>query len=588
MKNFFIHNDGLQGGWNILCDAVAIYLQGKGYKSPDSRYFEGHGQSFFILPLEELELLPDYRLKDWASPVIFLYRGKRFVPSRKNPSFPYLKELFGNPEFGHTAQAIFRAEIVWQRSATDTDEALPGNREPLNVADVLAENFLMQLDCVIARLHDKQERQNGLNLELMGRYREMYYQSFVAYYDVLPDSEKPKIKDVDRLLLQLRFGKQQLTPEEGHRVDMEFIRAPLSFYLQHLAEVANFIANNIKENKRIRLLLLDNQAAVTGDDAQKNKFIQPLDTNSTRFEAANSKPGPLCALLLDKEKCGDLASCFEISMLGGENMCSSSEGVPKFSEEDFKPDNESFKAERFFSTIRSEKNEYPENVYEQITKADFILLDFFLDKDNTYLAFDLINKISELKLYNNNSSTLWYFITSAVHDSVASYAQSGLLAQFYESAVVNSGDDPTNPKRQIIFLYKLLTFINSRAANFRALEKSVLKNKLFTCRGIEYSCSECLHKLTSMPRKYLAEFSEIKEIFPKLADEKTKKIAELIIQVVDQYSWLPEADWPMIQMQINYLVQARSEVKDSADDGKEVRFYCKYIQDELNRRAEVY
>ena len=247
-----------------------------------------------------------------------------------------------------------------------------------------------------------------------------------------------------------------------------------------------------------------------------------------------------------------------------------------------------------YQEIGKSISDYVNLVYQKVRSAHFILLDFFLNSENSYLGFDFISDIEKLKYRNNDFRTTWYFITSAVYDSVVKYSESGILAEFYESAVINSGDDPTRKNRQIIFLYKLFTFINSRITTFENHKGAILNCNVFNCRTTESACkvekgSRCLLEIQGIIRKYLAEYHRIIEIFPSTRHEEEKLLkdnVELMDRIINQFYWLPEADWPIIQMQIDMLNQRLDTFRKG--NLKKLKFSCAFINNEIEKRSKVY
>jgi hypothetical protein len=246
-------------------------------------------------------------------------------------------------------------------------------------------------------------------------------------------------------------------------------------------------------------------------------------------------------------------------------------------------------------------------VYKKIKDSHFVLLDFFLNEEDTYLAFDFIRDMADIQRQQGDVSTTWYFITSAVYDSVVKYSQSGLLAEYYESAVVNAGDDPTNEKRQIIFIYKLLTFINARIKSFSRYKDLIFERMLSerkddkerpeccvkvrknesgekhedpACQG-ECGKNKCLEEMQTAIKRYLTEYDNIYSLFYDEKDEY-KTIVELLDDTITKFLLLPEADWQIIQHQIDYINAKLRKAK-----GKR-QFSCSYINKEIEQRSEIY
>jgi len=317
--------------------------------------------------------------------------------------------------------------------------------------------------------------------------------------------------------------------------------------------------------------------------------------------------------LLDTLFHEEIATLFELRMLGNNQFYNSYntqrvfDNSDKFNFKNFKDDLNKIIANGWQCNDR--QNNYAWRVYKEIKEAHFVLLDFFLNDENTYLAFDFIRNICDIKKIDENSSTTWFFITSAVYDSVVKYSQSGLLAEYYESAVVSAGDDPTNKKRQMIFIYKLLTFIKARLSSFDKYKKSI-HEKLFGDESNDsksrekdiapQKCSEkyknngpppcdwesCLEGLQTNIKRYLTEFDDVASIFYDSSTKEIKVIIESLDNLINQFIWLPEADWYIIQHQVDFINEKLKKIKDT--NLNKCRFSCGYILKELKERSEVY
>lgn len=507
----------------------------------------------------------------------------------------YAMDIIKNPEFGNTNKAVFLGEIRYKEN----------NDIYLNIISLSegVEKLHKILDCNKLPQIDKSSIK-------------AYYEIFVRFYrgklegklcefineikEECGHIEKIKRKWSEQLPLTLNSIEAQLFLETAndiynclngiksqtydHAVPLELFRAPLPFPLQELRDAKEEIEkvldkdkNNAEEGKikpKIKLLLIDN-----------------------KFDKLE-KDGPLLELF----KTFKLNDIFEKIEMLKDKQYDVKEGIFDFGK--FKED-----INDLFADESNKENNYAWKVYQKIKNSHFILLDFFLNKENTYLGFDFIKDINKIKRKNNDYSTTWYFITSAVYDAVVKYAQSGLLAEFYESAVVNAGDDPTNEKRQIIFVYKLLTFINARLRNFQGckdrifyklLSNKVDENNCISCcvnalvkdekmkkiPDYQKQCEKgkCLKNLQTDIKKLLAEYENVGSIFfnEKETQEVYKTIAEVLDNLIKQFFWLPEADWQIIQHQIDFVNEKLESI------GEERRFSCNYILDEIKRRSEIY
>ena len=343
-----------------------------------------------------------------------------------------------------------------------------------------------------------------------------------------------------------------VTEFSDHSIEKEMFLSPIPFMFSDLLVLHQKFSSSHENHKKIRILLIDNKA---------------------------DKCAPLKEILPDY---------FDLHFL----QILETEGVNKNTQFNLKyPDGTEDKGS--ISDICDFIDNKQNGFY-------FVLLDFFLDKRDIFLAFDFILEIGKYRKLKQDLSTTSYFIASSVHDSVTRYTQSGLLTEYSSSAIVNSGDDPTNNLRQIIFLYKLLTFVDSRINNFENLRDQVLRCNLLSertlssCKKEEYNtrdCELCLDNVGIISRRFLAESRDILKSLPHLVDsnQNALKIADLIIRIIDQWNWLPEADWAIIQMQIEYLRQQEVIYENGNNGkGKKIKFMCPYIREQLEMRASIY
>lgn len=546
-----------------------------------------------ILPIG-LEIVKHMRLnKGYYNFIpIFIITSQKDIPhyfDPEKPMFGYAKNILGKTEFNHTHKAVFLAELLKKNNILENNNLNEINTEYLNLLN------LFDIDCFKKfnnKINDIKTIIQDINLspqESWAERKRLYYNTFVKFYKPNPfqDIDKIKINDLD-LSLPSSIPNQEkekikslkvrsvldfatsiynllnnITEESSHESELEPFLSPVPFHLQELFEAEKFIYKKLQRNnsgipistpiKKIKLLLIDNnkeKITKENEGREQNSFKKMLESNDM----------------------------FELKMLGDTNFLSAD--LNKSDINSIKFEDEIFHFEKF---KKDTKSQYLSDIYNNIDEADFILLDFFLNKDNTYLAFDFIKDIENIKKRKGDFSTTWYFITSAVHDSVVKYAQSGLLAEHYESAVVNAGDDPTNEKRQLVFLYKILTFISSRIKNFQRIKKSIIDCRLFN-NCFENECEKCLSEIGSLCQKYLAEYNDIAKTFHGLKDDKFKKIVELIQNTIRQFKYLPEADWPIIQRQIDLIDKRLKEISDF----RERYFFCTYIQNEIKKRSQIY
>ncbi len=568
------------------------------------------------------EIRPEeYNEGSYGKYIIFLARNSKEIRdvSKIPPGYSYMNQVLCDPKFQindefDISKAVLSAELFYQDA---TNNALL-----LNVVSITQETFFNDLLNAINNIKD-------IKSKIPPKIKHIYYDTFIYFYSGIRKNALGKDnKCIERI--QFFYNEINGITESTHLADSNLFRAPVPFSLQELIDVKKYI-EGVLNAKKIKLLLIDNRS--------DNKFIDK--ENEKGF-----KPQSLCNIL---EVFG-LTEMFEVHMLRKVVYKNS-----RFFETDYKDRKEKelkrfdyfernfeefnfkwFKYEKNFYNKDEDKeikkqsideeyyelpvsqndflevyrekgcaiNTYADLVYHKIKSSHFILLDFFLNEENTYLAFDFIKDISKMKKQEGDYSTTWYFITSAVYDSVVKYSQSGLLAEYYESAVVNAGDDPTNEKRQIIFVYKLLTFIQSRLRSFNSYKTAIYthmlsdadeqgegvccvaySNKNIKTAGCLENCKEdkCLEKMQTHIKHYLTEYDNIWSLFYVEKHERDyKDIAELLDDTIKKFLWLPEADWQMVQHQIDYI---NAKLKTLGENRK---FSCKYINDEIKRRSEIY
>lgn len=573
-------------GWKTTLTAVKWLLRQREIFSYGSSYLycRRDENCFFILPLVDLELLDEYRKNsnDYRSPTIFLCQGSTEIPQRLNKKFLYRSIIFGNPIFGSTAQAIFRGEAIFHENGQGN--GINDQNQPVNFVDVMADGFLRKFDDVLSTMFKETALQNIMSA--MGSYRQSYYEAFVNYYASLDAAKKVVIGEADIILQELHLENKQEDNLSRHLTPKEFARAPVSFYLQNLAISSIYLTGKVADGDKIRLLLIDNQVPLCPETGHhKEKFIKKEQDGTVGL-------GRLSELVLG----GITGGCFEITMLGDVSLSRKKKtmevNIDPPREED-KLEALAFNAEAFFTCHSGAMSKYGKSVLDHINRSHFVLLDFFLNEENSFLAFDLIEEISRIR---ENHSTTWYFITSAVYDSVTRYAQSGLLAEYYESAVVNAGDDPTNSKRQIIFLYKLLTFINARIRSIHRHSEYIF-NRLLTTKDEDGYCriccaqakkgdfkrkNDCLSAAQQVIKRFITEDERFASlIFPQY--DSRKEVLERIDDTINKFRYLPEADWQMVQRQIDFI---NHRLQDAGDDN--AAFACSFITEEIFRRSEIY
>jgi hypothetical protein len=543
--------------------------------------------NFVVVPLFEksasgeiiprgLEIIKELRKKqNYKFHTIFLVLSKQDIPDYFHPEIDmnyYAEDLLGNPKFQNVNKAVFLGETIYKK--TKNGKALFEDIEYNNIINLQEPDALTRLAKLI-----KKEIQLPPNAENL---RELFYSTFVDYYEcrdekdnnVLCDSEEKTLIDAQKIYNSLNHHAPGIP---GHTEGLELFLAPVPFPLQDFFDARKEVQNELKEDaSKIKLLLIDNKIDKYKED---------------------SLPTVSGALSLIEE---DHKKIFNLEMLGGHQIESKECFNPEYEKFEFnrfkgqsqpnlaKVEKEYYKG--FFDDKENKEkrniNTYSEFVYQKVKSAHFVLLDFFLNSKNTYLAFDFIKDIAQIKHDKKDFSTTWYFITSAVYDSVIKHSRSGLLAEYYESSVVSAGDDPTNKKRQIIFIYKLISFINSRIKNFKGLHDLIVSSEILNCEKKFCKDIICLQKHKDLFRKYLSEYDSIVKILPgkESSEEDFKATVELLDSTVNQFIWLPEADWPMIQRQTEYI---NSRLK-RLDDFSGCEFSCGFINEEIIKRSQIY
>jgi len=561
-----------------------------------------------------LEFLKEfYSKKLFNFRTIFLVCSSRDIPNVDHPEAEmayYASNIIKNPAYGKTEKALFLAEFF-----SATVESKEKNKEK----NVELTNVINLMDKDFPELWKETVKQCLNRPKILPEWKKAYYDAYISFYEQRPTTEgltvgKEELKKVNKYYNEINGIHSH---ETAHHDELELFRAPIPFPLQEMADAYTYVSDILgaggSGQKKIKLLLIDNKA-----DKFSAGSPRSLPRVFEKFHAGRGQMPPNRSIprVFEKFQVKDL---FTIEMLGEKDH-----GDKAFDEKyetfDFarfrNPQSPLAKDEEeyhssFLESLKREKNltsvTYRELVYHRIVKsAHFVLLDFFLDNDNIYLAFDFINEICQMKREAGDYSTTWFFITSAVYDSVVKYSQSGLLAEYYESAVVSAGDDPTNEKRRIIFIYKLLTFIKSRISAFKRYKDSIDEKLLRIVKsdknqggeqqnfrkefskGLSPPCpkEDCLRTLQIHIKKYLTEFDDIASIFYDKDFKEIKIIMESLDNLINQFIWLPEADWHIIQHQVDFINEKLKKLTDKNFD--QCKFSCNYIIEELRERSEVY
>lgn len=566
------------------CNQVEVEVEVAGEKEKGLYYKCSNGRySFIIIPLPDIHLLKkEKRNITTDGPVIFLISHEHALPKRENfkyhPYYPHLEKILGISKYGNVDKAIYMAEVLFFNpkecskencscpavansvsvSPNDSKAATAATNEelsPMNILNIRNGHEAILKD--IENICEKFTKNNEFFVPCEAFSLTEYYKLFVNGYDIkINDSQTETIINLSNKNIEVRdvakyfsikdingkldgilecaekiYRRLNGMSEEGntHWTMKDLFRLPIPFYYDDLRRNISLIKKEDKAGT-IQLLLIDNKT---------DKLVGLKD-------------------ILDNIG----KNIFELKMLG----LSEKEKV--------------FDAQKFTTD-----SAYSENIYEAIHKHHFILLDFYLDDGGTYLAHDLIRKISDMKKEKGNIARVWYFVTSAVFDSVMKYSESGYLAESCDLSVVHAGDDPISSPRRIIFAYKLLTFIQARLQRFSEDWKRVTET-LLLCSKKKCTALECQKNIYHTIEKLLIEYDNIADIC--ISDKKTKEIKKEILQrfkdILDNFQWLPEADWTIIQQQIG-LVNARINY---IPDLRGQRFSCTQITKTLVERSEIY
>lgn len=236
-----------------------------------------------------------------------------------------------------------------------------------------------------------------------------------------------------------------------------------------------------------------------------------------------------------------------------------------------------------------------------------ILLDFFLsDSENhQFLAHRFIRDYNVFKEKSNCFQTDWFFIVSEAYNDVLSYANAGSLSSFSGNTRVDFGDNPLNDKRGIVFLYKLLQLLTGRITRISGawgkIETHFLPQKPNSsdsdtasqakiCPDYKEDAKncpnwkECLDKGILLIHQFTAACEDEIRASQNIHELRTKKyndlyqMAKSLENIINDFLWLPEADWAIVQRQVDFLNKKFSKHY----------FACEYIQQELLKRSNIY
>jgi hypothetical protein len=572
--------------------------------------------------------------KNFKFSVLFLVLEDFFVRDKgklKSRLPKYFKDLFVDHvepgtirELNHPRRSVLMAELIFPipndiRSMGTINLGIPSNifylsREG-NLLDALAEKPAKVEKC----LADLVERLGGAN-RIAGEPRNIIYHAredfYCSFYEPFQWEEKPEVlqrmKELDVWLHETKKGGQTgVAGGKDHHAVAQLFRPPIPFFLWRFFlvywEVAHFYLRE-DEVPHLLMFLLDNKDFA--DPGEKDNKIAGINEIFSRF--CLWKPGEKKGFSVDQQvSLTANPSWKESFILDRQSFVPFFMEVVGAREIDFYHEQKTRSSSRAGLREREGKqnvgnDENNVKVVKKIFFSDYLVvfLDFFLSADKFFAAHDFIREYNHYKLEQDCFQTDWFFIVSAAHRDVLEYAQAGSLSSFSATTKVDFGDNPLLENRRFIFLYKLLQFLQSRVRRFnyswRKIEGRFVSFEAKNS-GLPTECKKCLAGSNGGGREnFMNEkafpclensMEIIRQFLLACADENSALveigsfqdnyvIAQRLENILRDFLMRPEADWAMIQLQIDYLE------KRFASRG--LKFICSFIIERLRERSETY
>lgn len=441
-------------------------------------------------------------------------------------------------------------------------------------------------------------------LPALASLRKGFYQAFYAPYDwqkPIPDClqnvDLQCMKKIDHWWHRT-VGASEVGYDHHHK-KLNLFRSPQPFlfwdFVKSYLEVSDFYQLGTRDSP-LPMFLLDNKDFIAGDQNDQDNKLKKINKIFENYGLCrNNNQGLVlfqCVYKSDAKK----ACCLK----------------------PYNHNNKPFKLFPESETVGLVGFDGEGNQFEINFSAYLVIfLDFFFSEDPPLRAHEFIADYNAYKLENNCFQNDWFFIVSAAHRDVLGYAEAGSLSSFSSLTRVDFGDNPLLPNREIIFVYKLLKFLQSRSqrlelplakifAKFLGLSDS---RRCADCAGSSFLCrlsspifdnlemsKQCLRSGIKIVRQLLLACADESKVEVSLrlpsskmqASTESNEISVNELQVLAQrlehilldFLGRPDADWAMIQLQITYLEESFATYG--------LRFKCGYIIEEMVLRSKIY
>jgi len=488
----------------------------------------------------------------------------RFLIS--NPDFLDFRQAFFKMEFIHTNQKdSIEKEFIKYIEKGNFDEPF-GNLYPISLSTNSGE-IKTKVEKFVEFLKEEINKIPHNHIQKLSKRKQCYKKVFIEpYIEIYNGMHSEDSKDNvntnnisvnEAFKVYYNFYKKHINKRNAgsHEKSLDLFRLPVPFFLQDLESLLDYFKDEIekRENRKIKLLLIDNKPR------EKivciNKFLKKFS----------------------------LRNCFEMICIFTNTDNDEKEDIALKTVEN-NQDIKLAKASFTLSTIKK--------IAEKLIEAkknreyNFILLDFFLDSQDSIQADYFIKILEDKKLEKKDFSKDWVFMISKYSDSFVKYLNSGTFSTVYPTVYIDFGAEPN---RGIIFVYKLLKFIKNRLDNFKKLHENIVdtflkKNEESSTSDKEEERKDFLKYLPILD-ELIKETSAIGDIFFK-EPEKAEKIYLTLKNLIEMYVTISPADVGRLIAQVNLLnlLVENAKMEKMFADAK--GFYNRKINKDLEKWSQ--
>jgi len=399
-----------------------------------------------------------------------------------------IKQYLRNPPFMHILNPIFKGELIWIEKEEAPKKVPVSNI--INWSDEwkkIKENIKALIEYIVN--HIGIEKFKEIN-ELKRKYYSIFVEPYIKIHGKYSNDKKENINlNLKEIMEIFDTVYKQSSENRRHRTPVDFLRTPVPFCFWDFIRKLYYVRKNLnlKEDNKLRILWIDNNASSGEEEKLKDILKQLLALKEEEIDIKPVKPN-------------------EINELRNSN----------FSLEKYKP--------------------------------HIILLDFFLDNEDITVASWFIEEL--FKRIKNKGITYWVMIVSRYTPAVVKYLESGFLGGYYPNAFVYLGDfwkkdEKDKDDFNIIFAYKFIDLLESKIRFIKDIEKELEEYIDNHLRNEGNNDTDLIKNLILKLRIFLSEI-EINEIGNIIQLKYSKEVYNLLYSYIIYKSVLPETERDLI------------------------------------------